>query len=305
MNKPPNIVVVVSDTLRAADLGCYGSTDVHTPNLDAFAAAQRCASRGPILRACPPYRCGGRLHTGRRAYPFRDYRPTRWDVVYLPGWQPMSNDEDTLAESLAAAGYHTGFVTDTMPYFAPGFNFTRGFWQWEYVRGQQQDRWRSPFTVPDAYLAPYVAPEEAHRNRHGFMPLTLANNYALQAEDDTTTARVFRWAMQFLEDNRQGTPFYLVVDSFAPHEPWEAPDAYYRLYGAPDYQGRRILHCGYGPAEQFGLHRGGVGLRAGPVLWAGNAGGRLVRQAAGQAGRAGAGRKYGGHLHQRPRHQLL
>jgi arylsulfatase A-like enzyme len=132
MNKPPNIVVVVSDTLRAADLGCYGSADVHTPNLDAFA---RCNVR--FTRAYPeslptiPVRRA--LHTGRRAYPFRDYRPTRWDVVYLPGWQPMSNDEDTLAESLAAAGYHTGFVTDTMPYFAPGFNFTRGFWQWEAV----------------------------------------------------------------------------------------------------------------------------------------------------------------------------
>lgn len=251
MNTPPNIVVVVSDTLRAADLGCYGSGDVHTPNLDAFAQRSMRFTRA-YPESLPTIPVRRALHTGRRAYPFRDYRPTRWDIVYLPSWQPILNDEDTLAESLAAAGYHTGFVTDTMPYFAPGFNFTRGFWQWEYVRGQQQDRWRSPFTTPDAYLARYIAPEEARRNRHGFIPMTLANKFALQAEGDTTTARVFRWAMQFLEDNRQGAPFYLLVDSFAPHEPWEAPDAYYRLYGVPDYQERRILHCGYGPAEQFG-----------------------------------------------------
>jgi len=66
------------------------------------------------------------LHTGRRAYPFKNYRPVKWDIVSLPGWQPMDNAEDTLAENLAASGYQTGLVTDTLPYFAPGFNFTRG-----------------------------------------------------------------------------------------------------------------------------------------------------------------------------------
>ena len=40
-----------------------------------------------------------------------------------------------MAENLAAAGYHTGFVTDARPYFAPVFNFTRGFRQWEYIPG--------------------------------------------------------------------------------------------------------------------------------------------------------------------------
>ncbi|HUT73765.1 MAG TPA: sulfatase-like hydrolase/transferase [Armatimonadota bacterium] len=34
----PNLVVVVSDTLRAPNLGCCGSRDTRTPNLDAFAA---------------------------------------------------------------------------------------------------------------------------------------------------------------------------------------------------------------------------------------------------------------------------
>ena len=250
MNRP-NIVVIVSDTLRAADLGCYGSEEVHTPHIDAFA---KCGVR--FTRAYPeslrtiPFRRA--LHTGRRAYPFRKYRPVKWDIVYLPGWQAMDNEEDTLTENLAGAGYQTGFVTDTLPYFAPGFNFTRGFYQWEYIRGQQQDRWRSPFAVPEERLARYGDVETLKKNPHTLVPMHLANTAHVRSEEDTTTARVFRWGMQFLEDNRTGQPFYLLVDCFDPHEPWEAPEKYYRMYGDAKYSGRRIVHCRYGPAEQFG-----------------------------------------------------
>jgi len=154
MAETPDLVVVMSDTLRTAHVGCYGNTTIHTPSLDAFAArAMRFTRAYPESLPTIPVRRA--LHTGRRAYPFRDYRPVKWDIVYLPGWQAISNDEDTVAENLAAAGYQTGFATDTLPYFAPGFNFQRGFWQWEYLRGQQQDRWRSPFAVPVERLARY------------------------------------------------------------------------------------------------------------------------------------------------------
>ena len=37
MSTRPNVVVIVSDTFRRDHLGAYGNTDIHTPNLDAFA----------------------------------------------------------------------------------------------------------------------------------------------------------------------------------------------------------------------------------------------------------------------------
>ena len=251
MVEKPNIVVVICDTLRSEELGCYGNSRIHTPNIDSFAKrAMRFTRAFPESLPTIPFRRA--IHTGRRAYPFRDYRPVKWDIVYLPGWQPMSNEEDTLAENLAAAGYQTGFVTDSLPYFTPGFNFHRGFWQWEYIRGQQQDRWKSPFTVPKERLSLYGDPDELRRNIHSLIPMHLANTAHVKKESDTTTAHVFKWAMQFLEDNLTGQPFYLLVDCWKPHEPWEAPEKYYRLYGDPNYSGRRIIHCGYGPAERFG-----------------------------------------------------
>src|SRR5690242_21340170 len=37
-NRPPNVVVITIDTLRADHLGCYGYKQIRTPNIDALAA---------------------------------------------------------------------------------------------------------------------------------------------------------------------------------------------------------------------------------------------------------------------------
>ncbi len=250
MAETPNIIVVVSDTLRAADVGCYGAAVAKTPHIDAFAdTAVRFTRAYPESLPTIPVRRA--LHTGRRAYPFADWKPVKWDIVTLPGWQPMENEEDTLAENLAIeAGYHTGFITDTLPYFAPGLNFTRGFWQWDFVRGQQQDRWKSPYSVPRSTLEDYGAGDA---DPYNLVPMHLANTAEVEGEEDTSTARTFQAAAEFLEDNVGGQPFYLLVDCFDPHEPWEAPAHYFRRYwGDRDYKGQRIVHCGYGPKDQFG-----------------------------------------------------
>jgi arylsulfatase A-like enzyme len=249
MPRRPNIIVIVADTFRTAHLGCYGNPDIHTPHLDAFATESTLFEHA-YPESLPTIPVRRTLHTGRRAFPFRDYKPVKWDIVYLPGWQAMSNDEDTVAENLADAGYHTGFVSDTFPYFAPGFNFTRGFHQWEYIRGQQQDRWKATAPISD----------EQVRNRYHFdnndpqhvetMKGILANVEWQQREEDTSPARTFQWAMDFATDNRN-EEFYLFVDCFDPHEPWEAPDRYYNMYRPDGYDGPTMPLIPYGPRAEF------------------------------------------------------
>ena len=125
MLERPNIICIVSDTLRIDYLGCYGNKLIHTPNLDAFASESIIFDNAhPESLPTIPYRRG--LHTGRRAYPFRNYKPVSWDNVYLPGWQPMENEKDCIAENLVSIGYYTGFASDVPHYFVPGMNFTRG-----------------------------------------------------------------------------------------------------------------------------------------------------------------------------------
>lgn len=235
----PNIVVVVADTLRTAFLGCYGNEWVRTPNIDRFAAqGVRFTRAHPESLPTIPVRRA--LHSGRRAYPFPDYTPVPWDNVYLPGWQPMSPEEPTVAETLAQAGYHTGFVGDVPHYFVPGMNFTRGFRQWQFIRGQSEDRYRATSRIDADQLSLYLAPEERIRAH-------LANVRPDQPEETWPTARTFQAAIDFVEDNAGTAPFYLYVDSFTPHETWEAPLAYYDLYGRRDEREPVPLVVPYAP----------------------------------------------------------
>lgn len=64
---PPNILLILTDQLRADALGCYGGTQVPTPNLDALARQstvyERCYVNNPI---CTPSRAS--LWTGKSIF---------------------------------------------------------------------------------------------------------------------------------------------------------------------------------------------------------------------------------------------
>ena len=242
-NTRPNIVVVCVDTLRAGFLGCYGNDWIQTPHLDRFAAQSVRFTRAhpECLPTIPTRRT---LHSGRRAFPFGNYQPVAWDNVYLPGWQPMSRDESTVAEAMAASGYHTGFVADVPHYFVPDMNFTRGFSQWRYVRGQSEDRLHSPAGADAALLSRYRSDENRIRSH-------LVNVRPDRPEETWPVARTFRHAMRFVEEHaNQAEPFYLYVDSFTPHETWEAPEHYFDLYGDRALREPICLTLPYQPLAQ-------------------------------------------------------
>jgi arylsulfatase A-like enzyme len=239
----PNILVIVSDTLRKGFLEPYGGKRVKTPSLANLATESALFERAhpECLPTIPTRRA---LHSGRRIFPFRNYRPVPWDNVSLPGWQPMASEEDTIAESLARSGYHCGFISDVPHYFVPGMNFTRGFHQWDYVRGNAEDRYRSP--------APYDKQRLAERYASARGAMHVANLGGFEPDEMAfATPRTFSSAMRFLEENRTNPqPFYLYVDTFHPHESWEAPKKYYDMYRDPAYKGKTYLTVPYSTLHQ-------------------------------------------------------
>jgi len=250
MSDKLNVVVVVADTLRTAHMGCYGNPWIKTPALDRMAQQSIRFTRA-YPESLPTIPVRRALHTGRRAYPFRGYYMLKWGTVYLPGWQPIDEDEDTLAETLAQAGYQTGFGCTTQHCWNPGYTFERGFWQWEYVRGYSgEDRWRSPFSANREEIAEFGDPDKIMERPHSRVPMTLSNRDGLMVDEKTATARLFKWGCEFLEANQE-QPFYLLLDSFAPHEPWEAPKKYLDMYGDPKYDGLRTAWSTYGPADCY------------------------------------------------------
>ncbi len=118
--RPPNIVLIVSDDQGYNDLGCYGGTEIKTPNLDLLAAGGvRLTSFYVTWPACTPSR--GSLLTGR--YPQRNgtYDMFRNDLVdhdylypkeeYAVSWEMvggMDTREVLIPKVLKQAGYVCG-----------------------------------------------------------------------------------------------------------------------------------------------------------------------------------------------------
>ena len=118
--RPPSIVLIVSDDQGYHDLGCYGSTEVKTPNLDRLAAdGVRLTNFYVTWPACTPSR--GSLLTGR--YPQRNgtYDMFRNDLVdydhlyakdeYAVSWEMiggMDTSEVLIPKVLKKAGYVCG-----------------------------------------------------------------------------------------------------------------------------------------------------------------------------------------------------
>jgi len=272
-----NTIIVMLDTLRPDHLGCYGNNWIKTPNFNAFARESMVFDRA-VPESLPTLQVRRALMTGMRVFPFTKdfYSPLRKAAetsgspfsavpgTLIPGWEPIPWDLATLAEMLQGlAGiqhaqvhrhdiaYRTALITDTSPYFfTPGMNFHRGFAHWEYIRGQLSDAYGIPMKakkwdisrfVPDWMMDGYEATE---------VERYLANTADWQFEEDRFSPRVFNAAMQWLEGSREAEdPFFLLVDSFDPHEPWDPPQHYVDLYD-PGYEGVELIHPYYGPTDQ-------------------------------------------------------
>jgi len=117
-----NLIVIVSDTLRADYLGCYGNTWVRTPHLDALAAEG--------IRLTKAYT--GSFPT----MPMRADLFTGHYVFQSVGWAPLQPGEVPLQSLLRQHGYVTQFIVDHTQMLAPGYNYHQGFSGYDFIRGQ-------------------------------------------------------------------------------------------------------------------------------------------------------------------------
>ncbi len=67
-------------------------------------------------------------------------------------------------------------------------------------------------------------------------------------EEDYSGPRTIRSACDWLVDNRESESFFLQVECFDPHEPFDCPQSYLDLYG-DSYEGPRYDWPKYGPVE--------------------------------------------------------
>jgi arylsulfatase A-like enzyme len=146
------------------------------------------------------------------------------------GWEPLPRHLMTLPEILSRAGYLTMGVVDTPFYIRNGFGYDRGFDDFVWVRGQGDD----------------TRPHERTDARSTW-----------RSEEDRMVARTMTEAERWLERHHDER-FFLYVDTWDPHEPWDAPDYYTARY-REGYGGEQIYPC-YGKWGEAGLVKDDVDL---------------------------------------------
>ena len=239
-------IVVILDSLRRDHVGCYGASSIHTPSLDQF-SRESIQFSNPKPEALATLQTRRAVHTGNRVFPFGDHRSYKGDINRAPGWGPHSEDVVTMAEIARHGGFHTGLITDTYHQFKPSMNFHRGFDQFHWIRGQENDHWGSVQLVDRDTVEAHSYPAQHNEFRRIRFRRYLSNVARRHYETDYFAPQVFSEAMRFIEDNRE-RDFLLVVDSFDPHEPWDPPWWYVDRY-APGYRGTDLIWPTYGACE--------------------------------------------------------
>jgi len=246
-----NVVLIVIDSLRADHLRCYGARGMRTPNLDEL-ARDSVRFTNVFPEAMPTMPARRSIMSGRRAYPFRGWRP--WEgMAGRPGWQPIQPGTETLITALRSAGWWTSYVTDN-----PFLGYTHALEPFRrtphrFIRIEGQRGERRPRTLVPRSAALRRLPPGPLRNEQRIASIQqyLANNGRGRVEVEQCASRVFRAAAKLLPTAKRQGRFLMVVDSFDPHEPWTPPRRYLDMYGDPDYRGYEIADVGYTHASNY------------------------------------------------------
>lgn len=193
----PNIIHIFVDDLGYGDLGCFGATDIATPNIDRLAEEGiKFTEFYSASAVCSPSRAA--LLTGR--YPVR----MGINQVFFPeSFTGMPPEEITIAEMLKARGYATGIVgkwhLGHMERYLP---LNQGF----------DSYYGMPYSN-DMESAVYLSGNEVD---------------SFRVDQRYMTRTYARHAVDFIEQHGGKEPFFLYLAHNMPHVP---------LYASPEFEG--------------------------------------------------------------------
>ncbi len=233
-----NIILLISDTYRFDNLFDRASMPVRTPNLDRFASERA----GEMLN----------FYTG--SFPTI---PHRTDVITARigwpryGWQDLRDSgNNAWPRMLGAQGYSTQLICDCPHLFNSGFQktFEAAFQH----RGQEGDLPLLHLNDPLREVQPHdrTRLEPLYRGRFSLADKHRWTNRYFRSESETFAMRTGETAVRWLEENSEGGPFFLWVDFFDPHEPWDPPEYLVKRY-QEDYDGVHMIHPNYGRSDVY------------------------------------------------------
>lgn len=190
----PNILLIVTDDQGYGDLSLHGNTMLETPNLDKLGEQSMRFENFHVAPCCAPTRAS--LFTGRN-----HHEAGVWGVHWARDY--MHLDEVTIAEVLRDAGYDTGMIG-----------------KWHSGRAGAWLPWNRGFN--EAWTSHLYH----HHNTH------VSHNGKLIETSGYADAELTDIAIDFVNKDREGQPWFLHMAYMTPHAPWVAPEEYVDKYKA-------------------------------------------------------------------------
>ena len=233
-----NAIVIMFDSLQHNYLGCYGNDWIKTPNMD------RLAREGVLFENCyvenlPTVPCRRSMHTGCYG-------------LHESGWSPLKMEDTTIADLCWGRPIDTALIYDCPMYRLPKFGYIRGFDKCFYTHGQELDH----FFYENDPLYHYKAEDFMEQHTIDEVDKIYGNavigphmnevaSYLKQmqywkTDEDRYVAKTIKASIKYLEQVDRNKAFFLFIDSFDPHEPWNPPSVIKQepCPYDPDYKGK-------------------------------------------------------------------
>ena len=197
-------ITLMYDSLNRKYLSPYGGS-VPTPNFDRL--AKKCVTFDNFYCGSMPCMPARReMHTGRYNFLMR-------------AWSPLEPFDDSAPEILSQNGICTQFVSDHCHYWQDGgLTYHERFSCFEFIRGQEGDEWHARAGKYPEFPGKRLARHQDPINRE------------YTREENCCHARTFAAAMEFLNHNVNDDNWYLHIEYFDPHEPFDCPEKYKKMF---------------------------------------------------------------------------
>lgn len=219
--KDMRTVLILVDSLSRRFLNCYNSKEeAYTPNID------RLAKKSTIFNN---HYCGSAPCIPAR----RDLMTGRYNFLERP-WGAIEAFDNTIQSILSKKNVFTSMITDHYHYFEVGAeNYIHSFSNWSLIRGQENDLY-------------YHRPGEngiINENRVDRFSIPVPykhsrKNYNQSA--DYPTPKTLTEAADWIRENKNADNYFLWVECFDPHEPFDVPKKYLEIY-EDEYKGKELI----------------------------------------------------------------
>ncbi|MBT6612765.1 MAG: sulfatase-like hydrolase/transferase, partial [Deltaproteobacteria bacterium] len=237
-----NTIVIMADSWRFDYLGCYGNKWIQTPNIDKL-AEDGVLFENAYAEGCPTIPTRRALLTGRYTLPYS-------------GWRKLTPQDTTLTDLMWTNRIQTAMVTDCPMMHMPGYGYARGFNYVDFIRGHQWDSFYQP--LPHNFEMDRFHRPVHQKNAAGQLaeigPSILAEKELIdylplrqswKSDEDQMVAMTVKAGIDYLDKVDKSAPFFLWLDSFDPHEPWDPPsiwDPDLKCPYDPDYSGIELIN---------------------------------------------------------------